>query len=184
MLTGHEIFRQWKKQNIYIDPFDVKQLNPNSYNVRLDNRLKVYDKHYILDMKGSNTCYDEIVIPPEGLILAPGTLYIGSTQEVIGSDKFISAIDGRSSIGRLGMQVHMTAGFGDIGFKGKYTLEITVVQPLRIYPDSLIAQVYFNKPDGKADFLYSGRYQGQSEATISRVGMDENKIEGYHINSK
>ena len=58
MLTGHEIFRQWKKRNICIDPFDVKQLNPNSYNVRLDNRLKVYDKHYILDMKGSNTCYD------------------------------------------------------------------------------------------------------------------------------
>lgn len=184
MLTGQEIIKQLNKGRIEIEPFDIKQLNPNSYNVRLDNRLKVYDKSYVLDMKSDNTCYNEIVIPPEGLILLPNTLYLGSTKEVVGSDHFISAIDGRSSVARLGMQVHMTAGFGDIGFKGNYTLEITVVQPLKIYPDSLVAQVYFEKPDGKVNFLYSGRYQGQTGATTSRVNKDSDKIKGYYFGIK
>lgn len=184
MLTGHEILRQIKKNNITIEPFDIKQLNPNSYNVRLGHKLKVYDKGAILDPKTQNNYFKEVIIPEEGFILLPNTLYLGSTKETIGSDKFISAIDGRSSIGRLGMQIHLTAGFGDIGFHGTYTLEIAVVQPVRIYPGYPIAQVYFEKPDGKVDFLYSGRYQGQIQPTESRSSIDERGILNYYYRER
>jgi dCTP deaminase len=180
MLTGHEIMRQIKKGNITIDPFNVEQLNPNSYNLKLAPRLKVYEPGAILDPKQSNTCYNEIIIPSNGFVLSPGKLYIGATKERIASDKYISAIDGRSSIGRLGMQIHLTAGFGDLGFNGTYTLEITVVNPVRIYSDLEIAQVYFEKPTGKIDFLYHGRYQGQIEPTESRINIDSKTIKGYH----
>lgn len=179
MLTANEILRQMKKGNIGIEPFDRKCLNPNSYNVHLSSKLKVYNHNAVLDLKKKNTCYNEIIIPEEGFILLPNTLYIGATKEVISSDKFISAIDGRSSIGRLGIQIHLTAGFGDVGFHGTYTLEITAVQPVRIYPDIQIAQVYFEKPDGKVDFLYNGRYQGQKDPTESRYALDAGKIENY-----
>lgn len=180
MLTGHEIMKQIKKGNIGIEPFNLEQLNPNSYNVRLADRLKVYEPGVILDPKKNNDCYTEIVIPDYGFVLSPGKLYIGATKEIISSDKFISAIDGRSSIGRLGMQIHLTAGFGDLGFKGTYTLEITVINPVRIYPGLPIAQVYFEKPDGKIDFLYHGRYQGQIEPTESKININSDSIEGYH----
>lgn len=184
MLTGNKILKQMKKGNLSIEPFDIKSLNPNSYNVHLSNKLKVYDKGAVLDPKLENNCYKEIEIPQEGLILLPNTLYIGSIQERVKSDKFISAIDGRSSIGRLGMQVHLTAGFGDIGFNGNYTLEITVVQPVRMYPFYPIAQIYFEKPDGKVDFLYRGRYQGQTNPTTSRSSLNSESIQGYHYNKK
>lgn len=186
MLTAHEILKQIKKGNIGITPFDIDCLNPNSYNVHLSNKLKVYNDDYVLDIfKPNLSCYDEIEIPEDqGYILRPNTLYIGSTVETISSDKFISAIDGRSSIGRLGIQVHLTAGFGDIGFTGTYTLEITVVQPVCIYPNCKIAQVYFEKPDGKVDFLYNGRYQGQTEPTVSKLYKNENLFDGYHYKNK
>ena len=182
MLTAHEILRQMKKNNLSIEPFDIKCLNPNSYNVHLSNKLKVYNNNAVLDLKTQNNCYKEITIPPEGFILLPNTLYIGATKEVISSDKFISAIDGRSSIGRLGMQVHLTAGFGDIGFSGKYTLEITVVVPLIVYPNFEVAQVYFEKPDGEVDFLYHGRYQNQEGPTTSKSFARTDRYNGYHYN--
>lgn len=184
MLTAHEILKQIKKGNIEIKPFDINCLNPNSYNVHLSNKLKAYDSNYTLDLKTQNNHFDEIVIPQDGIILQPGRLYIGATQEIISSDKFISAIDGRSSIGRLGMQIHLTAGFGDIGFNGTYTLEITVVQPVRIYPGFEIAQVYFQKPCGKINFLYKGRYQGQKNPTESKSSVDTRSLEGYHYNEQ
>lgn len=184
MLTAHEIVRQMKKGNIVIEPFDKTQLNPNSYNVCLGNRLKIYDPNVTLDLKTSNRCYEEVVIPEEGIVLEPGILYIGSTKEIIGSEKFISCIDGRSSIGRLGMTVHLTAGFGDIGFSGAYTLEITVVQKLRVYPGYQIGQVYFEKPEGKVDFLYHGRYQNQDGPTESRIDQSTRYYKDYHYKGK
>ena len=184
MLTANEILRQIKKGNIDITPFDINCLNPNSYNVHLSDKLKVYDNKSVLDLKTENNNFETITIPSEGIILHPNTLYIGATNEVVSSDKFISAIDGRSSIGRLGIQVHLTAGFGDIGFHGTYTLEITVVQPVRIYPNFEIAQVYFEKPCGKIDFLYNGRYQGQLNPTTSRSSIDTRQIDNYHYKNK
>lgn len=180
MLTGDKIYREVNKGNITIEPFNLDNLNPNSYNVCLSNKIKAYDKNAVLDLKRNNDYFREIIIPEEGMILLPNTLYIASTKEVIGSDKYISAIDGRSSIGRLGMQIHLTAGFGDLGFHGTYTLEITVVQPIRIYPNFPVAQVYFEKPYGNKKFLYHGRYQNQNGPTTSRSDINSKEIKNYH----
>lgn len=85
-----------------------------------------------------------LTIPPEGMVLKPGKLYLGRTVERTRTDKFIPMLEGRSSVGRLGMGIHVTAGFGDIGFDGPWTLEITVTEPLRIYPLVEIAQIYYH----------------------------------------
>lgn len=180
MLTASKILEEIKEGNIYISDFNIDQLNPNSYNIKLANILKYYTSK-TLDPHDSKTLEtNNLIIPDEGIILVPGILYIGSTKETIGTNKYISSIDGRSSIGRLGIQIHMTAGFGDIGFNGTYTLEITVVHPVHIYPDMLIGQVYFEKPDGNIDFLYNGRYQNQSEPVASRINISDKDIDSYH----
>lgn len=110
----------------------------------------------------------EFEIPEEGYVLQPGVLYIGRTVETTFTDKYIPMINGRSSGGRLGISIHICAGFGDIGFDGTWTLEITCVEPVRIYPNVPIAQVCYFKPCGKVRDLYMGRYHGQKDATASR----------------
>lgn len=120
-----------------------------------------------LDMNKDYPTMD-LFIPEEGLVLWPGVLYIGRTIERTATDKFIPMINGRSSVGRLGICVHITAGFGDIGFDGTWTLEITVAEPVRVYPSTEIAQVCFFKPAGRVKKLYKGRYQNQIDATASR----------------
>lgn len=204
MLTGAEIEKQIKKGNIHITPYDKKQLNPNSYNLRLHPELAVYrrgreDLFDILpgseatpnqecmmlansqleplDMKKAN----EVVrfnIPETGYMLKPGILYLGRTVERCSTDKFIPMLDGRSSGGRLGISIHICAGFGDIGFDGTWTLEITVEEPVIIYPDVEIAQVSYFKPYGKTNMLYNGRYNKQVETTASR--FHQNKQEVYN----
>lgn len=110
----------------------------------------------------------EFNIGEEGYVLQPGVLYIGRTVERTFTDKFIPMINGRSSGGRLGISIHICAGFGDIGFDGTWTLEITAVEPVIIYPNVEIAQVCFFNPCGKTNKLYRGRYFGQEDATASR----------------
>ena len=194
MLTGIEIERRIKCGDIKINPFDPKKLNPNSYNLTLDKELKIYNlinvfhnpysfiEHdidcesdsYYLDSHNENK-YSTIEIPDEGMILLPGVLYIGRTVERTSTDKFIPMINGRSSGGRLGLSVHICAGFGDIGFDGTWTLEITVVHPLRIYAGDEVAQVCFFTPYGDNSYKYRGRYQGQIEATTSRFNQDKSE---------
>lgn len=139
--------------------------NRLSYLEKLPNN----DSYHLppLDMKSKNETI-EITIPEEGFVLQPGVLYIGRTVERTWTDEFIPMINGRSSGGRLGISIHICAGFGDIGFDGTWTLEITVVEPVRIYPNTEIAQVCYFKPCGKAKKLYRGRYHGQTDATASR----------------
>ena len=312
MLTGAEIKRQYKKGNIYISDFDEKQLNPNSYNLRLHPQLLVYDRpmnslrlsnlykksfyerikdlklietvekdrllkivdeytekikeyssyelepeiayepvpgrmtdgitvslatdlissgiksgiksvqselnmsikdimHEIYELKRSiitdnggyitslenkakieflfslfqsimeenpldmhkKTDTFELEIPDSGFTLEPGILYIGRTIETTSTDKFIPMINGRSSGGRLGISIHICAGFGDVGFNGSWTLEITCVEPVIVYPREQVAQVCYFKPYGRIGKkgLYNGRYQGQDDATASRFYM-------------
>ena len=184
MLTASEILKQKDAGRLDIVPFDIKHLNPNSYNVHLRDTLKVYDKKYhrVLDTRRDNHPDYTIVIPKTGYTLFPGNLYLGATEEIVTTNHYVPNIDGRSSIGRLGMQVHMTAGFGDIGFSGTFTFEITVVVPVTIYPGDEIAQIYFEKPDGDIDFLYNGRYKGQIDPTESRMQLTSTDIQGYHYN--
>ena len=130
VLSGHEI-RQQLGKNIVIDPFDEARLNPNSYNLTLHDELMIYEE-VVLDMRRANRVR-RLTIPPEGLVLQPNQLYLGRTIERTETRNLVPMIEGRSSIGRLGLFVHVTAGFGDVGFCGYWTLEMFAVQPVRIY---------------------------------------------------
>lgn len=174
MLSGLEIKKQIKNGNIIIVPFSENQLNPNSYNIKLGNKLLVYDIKDYLDSKKENKT-KEIIIPEEGYILEPGLLYLGETEEYTETIGFVPCIDGRSSIGRLGIQVHATAGFGDNGFKGKWTLEIITTHRVKIYTGMEIGQIYYETLEGDKSMIYSGKYQNQNGVIASRMNQDFNK---------
>ncbi|MDR0886667.1 MAG: dCTP deaminase [Clostridiales Family XIII bacterium] len=157
ILSGLEIKKQIESGDIAIEPFDEKYLNPNSYNLRLHNEMLVYTDE-ILDMK-KPLHTEKIIIPEEGLILQPGKLYLGRTFEKTATNYYVPMLEGRSSIGRLGLYIHVTAGFGDVGFSGYWTLEIQCVQPVKIYPMVEICQVYYHTIDGEYTVYDSGKYQ-------------------------
>ena len=156
ILSGREIERNLGT-NLVIDPFRREQLNPNSYNLRLHDELRVHDSRN-LDMRRENSS-TQIVIPPDGLPLQPATLYLGRTIEYTETNGFVPMLEGRSSIGRLGLFVHVTAGFGDVGFKGYWTLEIFCVQPIRIYSGVEICQIFYHTIQGDYDTYAGGKYQ-------------------------
>src|SRR5690606_33310908 len=108
------------------------RLNPNSYNLTLHDELMVYEE-LVLDMAKPNRVR-RIALPVDGLTLSPNQLYLGRTAERTTTRNLVPQIEGRSSVGRLGLFVHVTAGFGDVGFSGYWTLEIYAVQPVKIYP--------------------------------------------------
>lgn len=159
VLTGNAIASAVSRGEIEIDPFERRQLNPNSYNVKLGGKLIVYTEK-VLDVKTPNE-YQYLDIPEAGIVLEPGRLYLGATVERTWTEKYVPMIEGRSSLARLGLFVHVSAGFGDIGFRGHWTLEFFAAHPIRIYRNTEIAQVYFHTPEGKIDRLYTSRkYQG------------------------
>ena len=123
ILSGREIERA-VGTDIIIEPFERSKVNPNSYNLTLHNELLVYENE-ILDMKKPNPT-KKLVIPEEGLLLEPNKLYLGRTKEFTTTSKYVPMLEGRSSTGRLGLCIHVTAGFGDIGFAGYWTLKFIV----------------------------------------------------------
>ena len=169
ILSGKEILKHMGKE-IIITPFDEKRINPNSYNLSLADELLVYEKDE-LDMKKPNPT-KQIVIPEEGLLLEPNRLYLGRTNEFTKTDRYVPMLEGRSSTGRLGLFIHVTAGFGDIGFAGYWTLEIFCVQPVRIYPNVEICQIYYHDIDGEYDLYSSGKYQNNSGIQASLMYKD------------
>ena len=130
ILSGKEILKNIESKDIIIEPFDKSRVNPNSYNLTLSDELLVYEND-LLDMKIPNETR-LIKIPEDGLVLEPNKLYLGRTNEFTKTEKFVPMLEGRSSTGRLGLFIHVTAGFGDIGFAGYWTLEIFCVQPIKI----------------------------------------------------
>lgn len=177
ILSGKEIQRQIEQGNIEIDPFDSKKINPNSYNLTLHNELLTY-KDGILDMKRANPT-ERIRIPETGLLLMPGRLYLGRTKEFTQTDKFVPMLEGRSSIGRLGMCIHVTAGFGDIGFAGYWTLEIHCIHPLMVYPGVNICQIYYHTIQGDYDLYSSGKYQNNAGIQPGLMYQDFEKEKIY-----
>jgi dCTP deaminase len=155
ILSGLEIKKELNKK-IFIEPYKPELLNPNSYNLRLHNKLLVYTQ-FPLDMKTPNPT-KEIIIPEEGLLLEPGNLYLGRTLERTATKGYVPMLEGRSSIGRLGMFIHVTAGFGDVGFEGFWTLEISVTHPLVIYPGVEICQIFYHSLQGEAEEYHSNKY--------------------------
>ena len=169
MLTKSAILEEMRKGNIVIQPFNQKQLNPNSYNVTLNERLEIYACK-VLDAHKENPT-EEIIIPKEGYVLEPNVLYLARTNEYTETYNLVPGIDGRSSIGRLGIEIHRTAGFGDVGFRGTWTLEITATMYVRVYPNMEIGQLYYEEITGEPT-NYNGRYQDQIDATPCRLYKD------------
>lgn len=166
ILSGSKIMEEIN-HSIFITPFDPSKINSNSYNLSLSKQLKVYNEN-ILDMKHQNYM-SEIIIPEEGLDLKPYRLYLGSTVERTCTTKYIPMIEGRSSTARLGLFVHIAAGLGEAGFDGHWTLELMCVQPLRIYPNVPICQIFFHEISGAIDLCKSWKYQNSKEAMPSQL---------------
>jgi dCTP deaminase len=160
VLTGHQIKAELG-QNILIDPFDESLLNPNSYNMRLHDELLVYQE-IVLDMRRQNR-YRRYRIPEDGFVLQPNMLYLGRTLERTETHNLVPMLEGRSSVARLGLFVHVTAGFGDVGFCGYWTLEMFAVQPVRIYPGVPICQIFYHTLKGKVTEYNSEKYQNNRD---------------------
>ncbi|MBQ2616225.1 MAG: dCTP deaminase [Synergistaceae bacterium] len=166
ILSGLEI-KKHIGHEIIIEPFDESRLNPNSYNLSLHDELLVYTCE-MLDMRHDNPS-EKLTIPPEGFVLKPGKLYLGRTAEYTRTEGYIPMLEGRSSIGRLGICIHVTAGFGDVGFAGYWTLELFCVQPVRIYAGVQIAQIYYHTISEPYENYKSGKYQNNTGIQASML---------------
>ncbi len=174
ILSGEEI----KKRiggDIHISPFDEAQLNPNSYDLTLHDELLVYEE-VVLDLKEPNR-YRRIEIPSSGLVLSPNQVYLARTVEHTETHNLVPMIEGRSSIGRLGLFVHVTAGFGDVGFKGYWTLEMFAVQPIRIYAGTQICQIMYHSLEGEVHEYASGKYQNNRDIQPSLLYREFGRTE-------
>ena len=173
MLLKAEIIDEYNKGRIVIEPFNIDNVGPNSYDVSLSDTLKVYTSE-TLDVKKVNPTRT-IKIPEEGLFLEPFKLYLGATIEKAGSDYYIPGYDGRSSQAINGIMSHVSAGLGYIGFKSNWTLEILVIHPIRVYAGMRIGQVFFTDVNQKFNIpsnRYNGKYTDQPLPQASKSYLD------------
>lgn len=193
ILSGYDIMKRMKKGDIQISPFDKNRLNPNSYNLTLDRELLVYGRDatsYVmrgeihkkilpididdpLDIKTENPVYP-LTIPDSGIVMEPGHLYLCKTREYTRTKNLVPMLEGRSSIGRLGISIHVTAGFGDVGFEGYWTLEMHCIIPIRIYPGIEIAQIYYHTVSRKHRD-YRGKYYKNTGVQKSMIYQELKK---------
>lgn len=159
ILTAFEIETCVRNEQIVIDPFDPSQLNPNSYNYRLGSDIAEVSPDVSLGDYESEPFLRPI--PKEGYVLKPGRLYLSATLEKVGSSSYVTSLIGRSSIGRLGLFLQLTADLGNLGPAHRWTLELTCIQPIRIYAEMLIGQVSFWAPKGEYKH-YTGQYTQHS----------------------
>lgn len=168
ILTDAKIKEAIESGQIVIDPYDPKCLGTNSYDVHLGKHLATYADP-ILDAKKHNTV-DHFEIPEEGYVIHPGTLYLGVTQEYTETHHAVPFLEGKSSIGRLGIDIHATAGKGDVGFCNTWTLEISCVHPVRIYAGMPIGQLIYFAIEGDVINYYNKKQNAKYvERTIKPV---------------
>ncbi len=153
ILSDTKILESIAAGMIVIEPFDRKCLGTNSYDVHLGRTLALY-KGQILDAKKHNEI-EYLEIPDEGLVLHPNVLYLGVTEEYTETHATVPFLEGKSSVGRLGIDIHATAGKGDVGFCNTWTLEISCTQPVRIYAGMPIGQLIYFKVDGDVENYYN-----------------------------
>ncbi|WP_116125823.1 dCTP deaminase [Lewinella sp. IMCC34183] len=139
--------------DIVIRPFDRSNLGTNSYDVHLGRHLARYKDH-ILDARRHNEI-EEMEIGPEGFVLHPNTLYLGVTQEYTETHSSVPFLEGKSSVGRLGIDIHATAGKGDVGFCNHWTLEISCTHPVRVYEGMPIGQLIYFAVEGDIENYYN-----------------------------
>lgn len=160
LLSGDEI-RQRLGDELVIDPFDPERLNPNSYNLSLHHELLVYEE-VVLDA-ASPSRYRRLEIPADGFTLQPNMLYLGRTVEYTETRGLAPMIQGRSSLGRLGLFLNPGGSLGESGYCGTWTLEMHCVQPVRIYPNMQVCQIYYLQVAGKCDDYCSDKYQNSRD---------------------
>lgn len=153
ILTDKKILEAIESHQIVIEPFHRDCLGTNSYDVHLGKYLAVY-RDRVLDAKKHNQV-EMLEIGEEGFVLQPGTLYLGVTEEYTETHNSVPFLEGKSSIGRLGIDIHATAGKGDVGFSNNWTLEISCVQPVRVYAGMPIGQLIYFLVDGDIENYYN-----------------------------
>lgn len=166
ILSGPEILARMKAGDIQITPFDEKNLGPNSYNLTLADELVYYDCA-VLDPRQDNPTVER-KIPEEGRVLTPGRVYLSRTVEHTVTNNLVPIIIGRSSTGRLGLFVHPSAGFGDVGFTGYWTLGLVASQPVKVYPGMKICQIYYQAVAGELT-SYQGKYASNTGIQASKL---------------
>jgi dCTP deaminase len=165
ILTGTAIESEVARGRIVISPFESSQVNPNSYNYRLGRFLRT--RTTLLSRSASTYRWQTISLNADGALLMPGVLYLGSTYERIGSNYYVPSLIGRSSVGRLGLYLQLSADLGQLGLVHHWTLELSATQPLRVYAGMIIGQVSFWRPRGVRS-RYTGRYIDTDLPTPSR----------------
>jgi dCTP deaminase len=177
ILSDKSILEEIEKGTILIEPYRPECLGTNSYDVHLGKHLAVY-KDRLLDAREHNKI-EEFRIPEDGFILQPGTLYLGVTEEYTETHAHVPFLEGKSSAGRLGIFIHATAGKGDVGYCNTWTLEITVIQPIRVYAGMPIGQLIYFHVEGDINTLYkdkrNAKYNGRSVKPIESM-MWKNKF--------
>lgn len=147
ILSDAQILAAMERGDIVIEPLDRDCLGSNSYDVHLGKHLALY-KDEVLDAKKHNEV-DHFEIPPEGIVLQPGVLYLGVTEEYTETFNYVPFLEGKSSVGRLGIDIHATAGKGDVGFCNHWTLEISVTMPVRVYAGMPVGQLIYFTVEGE-----------------------------------
>jgi dCTP deaminase len=169
ILTGPEIVRERARNRLVLDPFDPRQVQPNSYDLALGSAL-VYYTGTVLDTRRENA-FVSVPIPDDGFVLEPDRIYLGSSVEVLGSNHLVPVVRSRSGAARLGLFVHVTADLIDIGSIGQSTFQLHAVQPVRVHAGDRLAQVTFWRPQGEIT-LYDGKYQGSRGPQPSQIHRD------------
>ena len=189
LLSDRDIAAEIKNGRVQVEPFDAKMIQPSSVDVRLDRFFRVFENHKyeVIDpsVEQSELTREVAVAPDDFFILHPGEFVLASTYEVITlPDDIAGRLEGKSSLGRLGLLTHSTAGFIDPGFSGHITLELSNVAnlPVKLYPGMKIGQLCLIKLSSSAEHpygsaLYGSRYQGQRGPTPSRSWLNFHKTE-------
>ena len=171
ILSDKTILEEIEKGTILIEPFKPDCLGSNSYDVHLGKYIATY-KDRILDARKHNLI-DNLILPEEGFILYPDMLYLGVTEEYTETHAHVPFLEGKSSVGRLGIDIHATAGKGDVGFKNNWTLEISVKQPVRIYAGMPIGQLIYFKVEGEVMTPYdkkpSAKYNKKTSKPVESM---------------
>jgi dCTP deaminase len=184
VLSDRTIREEVDAGRIEIDPFDPEMVQPSSVDVRVDRSFRVFhnNRYAYIDVRQPMEDLTELVEVDGGrpFILHPGEFVLGQTLErVTLPDDLVARLEGKSSLGRLGLLIHSTAGFVDSGFSGNLTLELSNVAnlPITIYQGMPIGQLSFMRMDGPVERPYgsretSNKYQGQTEPTPSRFYLN------------
>jgi dCTP deaminase len=169
ILTGPELGAEVRRGRIVIDPFDESRLEPNSYGFRLARHIISYADS-VIDA-GRSPDHNSREIAEDGMLLVPGTLYLGSTVETMGSDHYAGTLYARRSISTLGMWIQVSAPLGHVGAIIPWTLEIRVMAPIIVYPEMTIGKIAFWEPSGDK-LRYGGKYDDSRTTVPSRLAQE------------